>query len=164
MTPTTTIPNTDSALIVAVRSGSKDAFRQLYGRFAPVLYGYIAQLVADTKTAEEILQQSFIAIWNSRRTIDRQPLISWLIDIARITIKKYVPDNHNIKNQNPASFVYNINIKDPSYAAQLQQAVFYDVYVHGFNLNQLEEKWNIEKDKLKIMLRSAMKNHKTNNL
>ena len=67
----------DSHLIERVAGGDRDAFTELYGRFArPVLAMALRQL-GDNGRAEEAAQETFAAVWRSARSYkpDREPVV-----------------------------------------------------------------------------------------
>ena len=59
---------TDAQLIERVAGGDRDAFTELYRRFArPVLAMALRQL-GDSGRAEEAAQETFAAVWRSARS------------------------------------------------------------------------------------------------
>lgn len=60
----------DRELARSIRSGDQDAFRAFFDRYHGLLYGYLRRRGADSATAEDLVQQAFIAIWERRTEID----------------------------------------------------------------------------------------------
>jgi RNA polymerase sigma-70 factor (ECF subfamily) len=54
--------STDEQLMVAFSRGSMDAFGQLFSRYKQPLYGFFRRRVADPAQAEELTQETFLAI------------------------------------------------------------------------------------------------------
>ena len=78
----------DSHLIERVAGGDRDAFTELYRRFArPVLAMALRQL-GDNGRAEEAAQETFAAVWRSARSYraDRGSASAWLYAVARPAI------------------------------------------------------------------------------
>jgi RNA polymerase sigma-70 factor (ECF subfamily) len=78
----------DSRLIERVAGGDRDAFTELYRRFArPVLAMAMRQL-GDNGRAEEAAQETFAAVWRSARSYraDRGSASAWLYAVARHAI------------------------------------------------------------------------------
>jgi RNA polymerase sigma-70 factor (ECF subfamily) len=78
----------DSRLIERVGRGDRDAFEQLYRRFArPVLAMAVRQL-GDHGRAEDAAQETFAAIWRSARSYrsERGSASAWLYAVARHAI------------------------------------------------------------------------------
>lgn len=74
----------DRDLIDHVAAGDRDALATLYQRYGTALYAYLVRLVGDRSLAEEILQDTLVAVWKSARTFEgRSSLQTWLIGIAR---------------------------------------------------------------------------------
>jgi RNA polymerase sigma-70 factor (ECF subfamily) len=79
---------TDSRLIERVGRGDRDAFEQLYRRFArPVLAMALRQL-GDHGRAEDAAQEAFAAVWRSARSYrsERGSASAWLYAVARHAI------------------------------------------------------------------------------
>jgi RNA polymerase sigma-70 factor, ECF subfamily len=78
----------DSRLIEKVGHGDRDAFDQLYRRFArPVLAMAMRQL-GDNGRAEDAAQETFAAVWRSARSYrsERGSASAWLYAVARHAI------------------------------------------------------------------------------
>jgi RNA polymerase sigma-70 factor, ECF subfamily len=79
---------TDAHLIERVAGGDRDAFTELYRRFArPVLAMAVRQL-GDAGRAEEAAQETFTAVWRSARSYrpERGSGSAWLYAVARHAI------------------------------------------------------------------------------
>ena len=75
----------DSALVLAVRSGSQDAMAQIYDRYSSVVYAVALRVLGDTGAAEDVLQEIFMQLWRNPGAFDssRGNLAPWLAVIAR---------------------------------------------------------------------------------
>lgn len=62
-----------------------DAFRALYDASSPKLYGFALRIVTKRELAEEVLQESFISIWNNADTYrpSLSPPMAWISTIVR---------------------------------------------------------------------------------
>jgi RNA polymerase sigma-70 factor (ECF subfamily) len=58
---------------------------ELHGKYGKLLYSVILRLVKNRTTAEDVLQETFLRIWNSILTFDcrRGRLDRWIVSIAR---------------------------------------------------------------------------------
>jgi len=63
-------PDSDERLVACILQGDKQAFGELYDKYAPALLGIITKIAVDKKTSENILQESFLIIWNDLKTHD----------------------------------------------------------------------------------------------
>jgi RNA polymerase sigma factor (sigma-70 family) len=74
----------DEALIQAIASGAVWAMEILYERYHRALYTVVYRMVADQQIAEDLLQESFLAVW--RRAVSYLPqngeVRSWLFSIV----------------------------------------------------------------------------------
>jgi len=80
--------DSDSRLIERVGHGDRDAFEQLYRRFArPVLAMAMRQL-GDNGRAEDAAQETFAAVWRSAKSYrsERGSASAWLYAVARHAI------------------------------------------------------------------------------
>jgi RNA polymerase sigma-70 factor (ECF subfamily) len=75
----------DAALIARIRSGEQDAMAELYDRYSPLVYAVALRVLADTGTAEDVLQDVFVQLWRHPASFDarRGSLGPWLAVIAR---------------------------------------------------------------------------------
>lgn len=69
------------------RAGRRDtrAFEQLYDRLAPRLYGLLRQMLHDEREAEDVLQDSFVQLWDRAPSFDpaRGKAFTWVVMIVR---------------------------------------------------------------------------------
>lgn len=71
-------------LIARIASGERDALTELYHRERHPLFAYLLHLIGDVEVAEEILQDTFVAVWKSAGSFaGRSSARTWLIGIAR---------------------------------------------------------------------------------
>ena len=88
MTTVAAAAETDAALIERIGKGDRDAFEELYRRFArPVLALAVRQL-GDNGRAEDAAQETFAAVWRSARSFkaERGTGSAWLYAVARHAI------------------------------------------------------------------------------
>jgi RNA polymerase sigma-70 factor (ECF subfamily) len=81
-------PDTDGDLIVRTGEGDRDAFEQLYKRFARPVFGLALRRLGDRFRAEDAVQETFTSVWRSARTYrpDRGAGGTWLYAVARNAI------------------------------------------------------------------------------
>lgn len=53
---------TDEQLMLDFQRGSKDAFAELFARYREPIYGYFRRRLADAARAEELAQETFLAV------------------------------------------------------------------------------------------------------
>jgi RNA polymerase sigma-70 factor, ECF subfamily len=84
-----TVPEiTDAALIARVADHDREAFEELYARFARPVLGLALRRLGDRGRAEDTVQEVFAAVWRSASSYDRSrgPGGAWLYTIARNAI------------------------------------------------------------------------------
>jgi RNA polymerase sigma-70 factor (family 1) len=73
----------DYELVIRLRQDDLDAFDTFYERYHRGLYFNILKLTKDPDTAQDILQEVFLTLWEKRLTLDPDhPLPSWLFVVA----------------------------------------------------------------------------------
>ncbi len=74
----------DVQLVRRIGRGDRQALSELYARYQRVLFAYLLQLTPDYGLAEELLQDTLVAIWKSAQSFEgRSSVLTWLIGIAR---------------------------------------------------------------------------------
>ena len=75
----------EEELILLLQQKSSDAFNYLYKNYSGVLYGVINKVVYDIDTANDVLQEAFVKIWNNIGQYDHKKgrLYTWMLNIAR---------------------------------------------------------------------------------
>jgi len=75
----------DVALVRSVAAGSQDALAALYDRYAEVIFALALRTSDDRGMAEEVVQETFLALWNRAELFDPRTgsLGTWLRSIAR---------------------------------------------------------------------------------
>src|SRR3954447_10535015 len=75
----------DVTLVRAVATGSEDALAALYDRHIDGIHAVALRLTNDRQLAEEVVQETFLALWNRAELFDPAlaSLATWLRTIAR---------------------------------------------------------------------------------
>jgi RNA polymerase sigma-70 factor (ECF subfamily) len=73
----------DEALLNAIADGAVWAMDSLYERYSRILYSLAYRMVADHQVAEDLLQDSFLAVWRRATSFSPQTgaARSWLVSI-----------------------------------------------------------------------------------
>jgi RNA polymerase sigma-70 factor, ECF subfamily len=79
---------TDEDLLARVADGDRDAFGDLYERYARAVLGLAMRRLGDRGRAEDAAQEAFASVWRAARTYrrDRGPVAPWLYAVARNAI------------------------------------------------------------------------------
>ena len=75
----------DAALVREVAAGSEDALGMLYDHYVDAVHAAASRLTSDRQIAEEVVQETFLALWNRAELFDPAmgSLAAWLHTIAR---------------------------------------------------------------------------------
>jgi RNA polymerase sigma-70 factor (family 1) len=93
----------DIELLMRISEGDRNAFRELYQRYTPVLYPFVKSLCNDDALCEDIVQEIFIKIWDNRaKATDIQLLKSYLFKAAK---NRFL--NELRKQKNERTFIKN---------------------------------------------------------
>lgn len=103
--------NNEKKYVVQLREGSTDAFDALYAIHHARLYNFILKISrGDVYLAEEIVQQTFVKLWEVRQTVDEnRNLLTYICTIAKNLflnnnshkLVEYVYYEYIFKNGNP---------------------------------------------------------------
>jgi RNA polymerase sigma-70 factor, ECF subfamily len=74
----------DRELVVRIGTGDQEAFRGLFGRYAPAAKSLALRVVRQSHLAEEIVQEAFMALWKNPDGYDQQrgSVRSWLMGMV----------------------------------------------------------------------------------
>lgn len=83
--PSSTDPQQLRTWLAAAAGRDAQAFRSLYNATSPKLFGYALRILHKRELAEEVLQESFVSIWNSARGYQSQLAapMTWMAAIVR---------------------------------------------------------------------------------
>lgn len=72
----------DRQLLERVKSSDTEAFRLLFEKYQPVLFRYVLASVRDADAAHDIVQETFLRVWNHRASL--QPDLSFTAYVLRV--------------------------------------------------------------------------------
>lgn len=83
MIPTQTY--TEEQLVSLLKNQSREGFNYLYDNYSAVIFGTIRRIIADENTAQDVMQESFVKIWNNIAQYNpaKGRIYTWMINIAR---------------------------------------------------------------------------------
>jgi RNA polymerase sigma-70 factor, ECF subfamily len=64
------VTKSNSELILLIQKDDRVAFYHIYERYSKRLYGFVLRYIKQHEDAEEIVQEVFVKIWESRNKID----------------------------------------------------------------------------------------------
>jgi RNA polymerase sigma factor (sigma-70 family) len=165
----------EDELVLALRNREKIAVEALYDMYSASLYGVISRIVIDTATAEDVLQDTFVKIWNSFSSYssDKGRLYTSMVNIARnlsidkIRSKDFKNQNKNQELENNVTFideqrntVYKpelLGIKDLVETLKPEQKSILDlVYFKGYTHVEAADELGVPLGTIKTRLRMAI--------
>lgn len=149
------LTDTEQSLVQGLRAGNKEALSGLYDRYAPSLLGLISRIVGNGKTAEDLLQATFLQVWMRRMEYNpevERPFI-WLMHIAKEVASAAVPAQEQALPDTPTLF--------QGEGEQLHKAVLEMVYFNVYKLPQITARLNMTEDAIKSTLKCALYRIKT---
>lgn len=161
--------------MLALRNREKIAIEALYDMYSSSLYGVISRIIADTATAEDILQETFVKIWHSfsSYSADKGRLFTWMVNIARnlaidtIRSKDFKNQNKNHELENNVTFideqsntVYKPELMDVKELVETlkpeHKAILELVYFKGYTHVEAAEELDIPLGTIKTRIRTAI--------
>jgi len=165
----------EEELVLALRNREKIAIEALYDMYSSSLYGVISRIIIDTPTAEDVLQETFVKIWNSfaSYSTEKGRLFTWMVNIARnlaidkIRSKDFKNQNKNQELENNVTFideqrntVYNpelLGIKELVETLKPEQKSILDlVYFKGYTHVEAADELGVPLGTIKTRLRMAI--------
>src|SRR5689334_643844 len=74
----------EQALVAELRKGEPSAFRELYAAYGPRLYSFCKRFGITSEEAREVIQETFIRVWEHRLDIRTGASFSgYILTIAR---------------------------------------------------------------------------------
>ncbi|MFT2008139.1 RNA polymerase sigma factor [Pontibacter sp. 13R65] len=165
---------TEEALIERLRSRDEAAMAVLYDMYSATLFGVIVQIVKVEEIAEDVLQESFLKIWNSFGSYDSEKgrLFTWMINICRnlaidkIRSKAYrvsstsepLPSDSRRGFTTDSFNPEHIGIREMVEQLQPDQKQIIDLmYFEGLTQSEIAETYHIPLGTVKTRARSAVK-------
>ena len=175
MNTTQDIVITEDEIVGLLRSKDQKAIRYIYDNYSKALFGLILHIVQGQELAEEILQETFVKIWNNASTYDQTKgkLYTWMLNIARnLAIDKVRSSDYKkaSKTQTIEKSVHSINkdfqsgmnpdtidIKDLVEKLRPEQKELIDlIYFFGYTQAEAAEKLKMPLGTVKTRVRSAI--------
>jgi len=79
------VPGSDRELMERLQRREPQALSELYDRYGRLVYSLILRVVRDTGIAEDLVQETFLRVWNRVQGFDAQrgSIGPWLLAVAR---------------------------------------------------------------------------------
>jgi len=95
----------DQELALRIKNGDHQAFKLFFDDIYPMLLGYVVRMGLAKEDARDIVQQSFIKIWEKRAGIDEnKSLRAFLFKMAYNSMLNTFRDSEKFEKAEPDSF------------------------------------------------------------
>ena len=158
-----------------LKSGDQQLFGTLYDNYARALLGMIKRRIENDTIAEDLLQETFIKIWDNRSHYDHSKgrLFTWMVAIAQNLSIDYLRSKQNKfdekinrtediiseidKTTHTATQVDHIGLNRVVTNLKEEQRKLIDlVYFEGFTQEEISKKLNLPLGTIKTRVRSAL--------
>ncbi len=151
---TTDTRNIEQALVLKIIQSDQSAFEDLYNLYADKLYYFALRYLKTKEEAENIIQDVFVKIWETRDRLNSEYSISaYLFTIARNTIF-----NLHRKRLNETAYLEYLETYLDSLHSKLEQEIVYsDLNSH---INKIVDKLPMQRKKVFELSRNGGLSHK----
>jgi RNA polymerase sigma factor (sigma-70 family) len=165
----------EEELVNLLKSKNEHAFSYLYDNYSAALNAVIYRMVADEQLSEDILQETFVKIWNNFGLYDSNKgrLFTWMINITKnLTIdtlrskgykkqQKISDDENVVSNFRDKSFNMamhdSIGLRKQVQTLKPDQKIIVDLaYFGGYTQEEISKEMNIPLGTVKTRMRSAI--------
>ena len=160
-------------LAILIKNRDQKAFAYLYDNYSKAIFGVIHAIVNDIEESEDILQKTFLKIWNSIDSYDTSKgrLYTWMLNISRnLAIDFKRSKSSKNKNQNIDENVYTLNnvfanedshdtigLKKVVDKLKPEHLILIDLaYYQGYTQEDISKELNIPIGTVKTRLRKAI--------
>lgn len=175
MAATKKISLSEEELVSKLKSQDTLAIQALYDMYSGALLGVISRVIQHAEVAEDLLQETFIKIWNSAGSYDNSKgrLFTWMMNIARnlsidkLRSKDFKNSNKNQDIENNVDFIdaqkeitFNadvLGIKDLVISLKPEfKTVLEMVYFKGYTHVEAAEELNLPLGTVKTRIRMGI--------
>ena len=165
----------EDELVSLLKNKDAQAFSYLYDNYSGAIYGIIYKMVENKELAEDILQESFIKIWNNFNNYDsiKGRLFTWILNIARnLTIdtlrsKEYKKQSKIRNNENGVNSIVDKSVgterfdslgirKHLTHLKDDQRQIIDLAYFSGFTQEEIAKQLSIPLGTVKTRMRAAI--------
>ena len=170
-----TIQEAELILLQRIQEKDSSALAELMDLYGAALNGVVQRILTNPEEVEEVMQDSFVKIWNHSLTYDpaKGRLFTWMLNIARNQALDRLKSKHN-KNQSKIHSIDNVvNQVDVEHKHQMsvdhigvqqlmnklegdQLNLIQKVYFEGYTQQELSDELKIPLGTVKTKIRTAI--------
>lgn len=132
--------NIDKKLSLSIKAADQAAFKEAFLLYQERIFRFLCGKLYDAETAEDILQEVFIRLWEHRGNIDEnRSLKAYLFTIANNLALNHIRHQHVILNHQKQQFAsgnFDSEIPSPQMVLEFRE---FDVQLHAA-IEELPEK------------------------
>lgn len=166
-----TLMSKDKALILKLQNKDETALGLLYDKYSAALYGVILRICKDEDNAQNILQDTFMTIWNKSDSFDpdKGSFYTWAYRIARNKTLNFIRKDNKLiqvedlsvykertEEKNEAIDILKLKGSINTLEAHHQRAIEL-VYFNGLTHREAHEEMNVPLGTFKSYIRQAIK-------
>ncbi len=168
---------TESELLALLKSKHQAGFDYLYVNYSAALFGIINRIIIDEEEAKDVLQDTFVKIWNNIDNYSSQKgrFFTWMLNLSRnLAIDKLRSANYKYHHKNLSldRITANLHDKNRSHSENVNVIGLRNVveslrpeyrqlielaYFSGFTQVEIAEQLGIPLGTVKTRLRFAIK-------
>lgn len=167
-----TPPDENKLIVDQALSGNTKAFSKLYQLYSSALYGVIIRICKDEGVAQEVLQETFLTIWQKGNTFDPEKgkFFTWAYRIAKNKSLNKVRSANNLiqtedlsvyNNKEATTYDNSIDYKKLTGAIskldQHHQIALELVYFEGLTHREAHKKMGVPLGSFKSYIQQALK-------
>ncbi len=160
----------DEELVRLLQAGRIKGLSVLYDRYSSPLYGVIYRILRNHEVSEEILQDTFMKIWQQSQSYDPEKgkFLNWIVNIARNTaidrvrLKRFNRKNAPLEQvgrqmiENPVN-PETIGLKEiVSQLSEEQRSIIDLIYYQGFTQSETADELGLPLGTVKTRLYRAI--------
>lgn len=119
------IPSNERVLIGKLKEGSRQALDGIYHMYARRLFAYCKQYTKSVEDAEEIVQDVFVRLWNSRHLIQQEDTLRSLL----FTMSKNLLINAYRSRINSPVYEDYVDCREELFVAETHDKMEYEEFV-----------------------------------
>lgn len=169
----------ETELIAGLKARRKEVFEYLYDRYSAALFGVVYRVIPDSSTAEEVLHDAFLRIWDRIGSYDPQKgrLFTWMLNVTRNLAIDKTRSREITTSRKTASLEKLVSSVDEGSTSQPedviglrevlnslepeQREVVEYLYLKGYTQSEMAEESGIPLGTIKTRVRLAMNHLRT---
>lgn len=165
----------DKHIIARLKSGNVEAFRSIFNMFSTRIFYFCNKLLPTKEEAEDIMQKTFMALWEQRELLDEnKDILKYLYSIARNNtyqaFRKHLAIQDSISEQNNINKLSQNNTEEQIDFSETQNIIFKIIEklppkrkeifklsrIEGLTYREIAAKLNISENTVDTQMRKSL--------